>query len=111
MGDVTIDDAFDPAAQWDGYETDSFDALGAHPGLPADLAPLVSSFTAGSSGTGAVNVRPVVTFTEAVTAAPGAFTLTCTTSGSVAVTAVSSDEGRSTRSTPPGRSPSVRAAR
>ena len=93
-GDTTVGDLFDPATEWDGYETDDVDGLGAHPGLPADLAPLVSSFTAGSSGTGAVNVRPQVTFTEAVTAATDAFTLSCTTSGAVPVTAVSSNEGR-----------------
>ena len=38
-GDATIDDAFDPAAQWDGFATDTFDGLGAHPGLPADPRP------------------------------------------------------------------------
>ena len=58
-GDSVVSDAFDPAVEWDGFPIDSFDALGAHPGLPVDLAPIVSSLTAGSSGTGAVNVRPV----------------------------------------------------
>ena len=91
-GDATVNDAFVPSVEWDGFETDSFDALGAHPGLPADLAPLVSSVAPVSAA--AVNIRPVVTFTEAVTAAAGAFTLTCTTSGSVPVAAAASNEGR-----------------
>src|SRR4051812_11122967 len=29
-GDTQLTDAFDPAAQWDGYPTDTFDGLGAH---------------------------------------------------------------------------------
>src|SRR5688572_22617162 len=36
-GDTVVSDPFDPALEWDGFEIDSFDALGAHPGLPADL--------------------------------------------------------------------------
>ena len=66
---------------------DTFDGLGAHPAPSRRTrAPLVASVVAARS-TAAVNVRPVVTFTEAVTAGPGAFTLTCTTSGAVPVAA------------------------
>jgi predicted extracellular nuclease len=93
-GDTTVNDAFDPSTEWEGFATDSFDALGAHPGLPADLAPLVGTLAPTSGSTGAVNIRPVVTFTEAVTAPAGAFTLTCSTSGAVPLTAVSSNEAR-----------------
>lgn len=33
-GDPDGSDAFDPAAQWDGFAQDTVDGLGAHPGLP-----------------------------------------------------------------------------
>ena len=78
-----MNDAFVPSVEWDGFETDSFDALGAHPGLPRTSprwCPPSPRAQRRRSTSG-----PVVTFTEAVTAAAGAFTLTCTTSGSVPV--------------------------
>ena len=47
-----------------------------------------------AAATASVNVRPSVSFTEAVNAQADAFTLTCTTSGSVPVTGSSSNEGQ-----------------
>jgi predicted extracellular nuclease len=56
-GDTVVDDAFDPATEWDGFATDTFDGLGAHsadcdggtdPG-PADA--VVNEFSASTTGT------------------------------------------------------------
>jgi uncharacterized protein len=38
-GDPNGANAFDPAVEWDGFATDTFRGLGAHPGLPPDPAP------------------------------------------------------------------------
>ena len=40
-GDPNGADAFDPATQWDGFATDTFDGLGAHTVTPPDNAPVV----------------------------------------------------------------------
>ena len=47
-GDPAATDAFDPAAQWDGFAVDTFDGLGAHTSEcgtepPVDEAPTVVS--------------------------------------------------------------------
>jgi len=82
VGDVSPDtnssDAFDPAIQWDGYATDTFDGLGF-----ADTAPSVAN-TYPNNGVGGVptDASPTVTFTEPVNVNGSSFTLTCTISGS-----------------------------
>jgi hypothetical protein len=82
-GDPNGTDAFDPAAQWDGFATDTFDGLGTHR-ITTDAAPTV---TATSPASGATNV-PIstttvsVTFSEPVALAPGAVALSCTNQGS-----------------------------
>jgi hypothetical protein len=38
-GDTNPSDAFDPATGWDGFATDTFTGLGAHPGLPMPPEP------------------------------------------------------------------------
>jgi uncharacterized protein len=97
-GDPVGSDVFDPGTEWDGYATDTFSGLGAHTatcdGVPTDDAPTVTSVLPGADGTGSVNVRPAVTFSEAVTVEPDAFTLACTVSGTVPVTFTAGDEGR-----------------
>ena len=97
-GDTDGSNAFDPALEWDGFAQDTFGGLGAHTatcdGVPTDDAPTVTSVVPGADGTGSVNVRPAVTFSEAVTVQPGAFVLRCTASGTVPTTVASSNEGR-----------------
>ncbi len=97
-GDTIGTNAFDPALEWDGFAQDTFGGLGAHTatcdGVPTDDAPTVASVVPGAAGTGSVNVRPAVTFSEAVTVEPGAFVLRCTASGAVPTTVTSSNEGR-----------------
>ncbi|GAA1986838.1 hypothetical protein GCM10009817_30440 [Terrabacter lapilli] len=84
-GDPDGSDAFDPAVQWDGFATNTFDGLGSHAvdgGPAADVAPSVASTTpADGSSTVAVDASPTVTFSEPVTAAAGAFTVSCSLSG------------------------------
>ncbi|MDR7280557.1 lamin tail domain-containing protein [Catenuloplanes atrovinosus] len=60
-GDTVIDDAFDPAAQWTGFDTDTVDGLGFHAadgGGPVDVPPVFScpaiSTVVGTAGSGAV---------------------------------------------------------
>ena len=53
-----------------------------------------SSVVPGSDGTGSVDVRPVVTFSESVTVADGAFTLVCSESGQVPTAVTASNEGK-----------------
>jgi predicted extracellular nuclease len=83
-GDPNGADAFDPAAEWDGFAVDTFSGLGSHTvdGGPAtDAAPRVTSTTpASGASTVAVDTSPTVTFSEPVKAA-GAFTLSCSISG------------------------------
>ncbi|MGC4175150.1 ExeM/NucH family extracellular endonuclease [Demequina sp.] len=74
--------AFDPATEWAGYATNTFDGLGAHTascgGGPADAAPVVGGV---SPADGAGDVDPgaavTLTFSEDVALAEGAVTLTC----------------------------------
>ncbi|MEO7752916.1 MAG: ExeM/NucH family extracellular endonuclease [Terracoccus sp.] len=83
-GDANGSDAFDPAVEWDGFATNTFDGLGAYPGtvIPADDAPVVVS-TDPARGNTAVERDAVVTvtFSEPVTAPASAFSLICSTSG------------------------------
>jgi predicted extracellular nuclease len=44
-GDTDGTDVFDPAIEWDGFATDTFDGLGAHTTTPSDAAPIVQSTT------------------------------------------------------------------
>lgn len=84
-GDPDGSDAFDPAAQWDGFAVNTFDGLGSHTvdGGPAtDVAPGVTSTTpVDGAPSVAVDASPTVTFSEPVDAAAGAFTISCSLSG------------------------------
>ena len=81
-GDANHTDAFDPAAQWDGFATDTFDGLGSH-STGGDAAPQVASSTPANN---AVDVpadsNVEIRFSEAVNTSAAAFALSCTTSGS-----------------------------
>ncbi|MCU0522853.1 MAG: lamin tail domain-containing protein, partial [Anaerolineae bacterium] len=54
-GDPVGNDAFDPALEWDGYATDTFDGLGAHTAScgvpPAPAEPKINEFSASTTGT------------------------------------------------------------
>ncbi len=82
-GDGNSADVFDPAAEWNGFATDTFDGLGAHTTVGGgDAAPTV---TATSPPAGAVDVAPgaaiSVTLSEPVTVAGTWFSITCLSSG------------------------------
>jgi len=86
-GDTNGADAFDPAVQWTGLATDTFDGLGAHVadcggGPPPDSAPGVTSVSP-ADGTTNVGVASnlTVAFTEPVAVSGSWFTLSCATSG------------------------------
>ncbi len=90
QGDTNGADVFDPAAEWDGFATDTFGGLGAHTSSCAgDLAPSVQSSTP-TNGASSVarNADVVVTFSEPVTVSGSWFTISCANSG--AHTAVAS---------------------
>ena len=96
-GDTNPTDAFDPSVEWEGFATNTFAGLGEHTsacGVPTDDAPMVTSVVPNAGATGSVNVRPAVTFSEAVTVAGGAFTLVCSATGTVPTTVTASNEGR-----------------
>jgi uncharacterized protein len=78
-GDTDGTNAFDPAAEWEGLPADTFDGLGAHTAGPApDLAPTVDSTIPVDGATEVPDAQDLtVTFSEAVDAAAGAFTLAC----------------------------------
>ncbi|WP_109506946.1 ExeM/NucH family extracellular endonuclease [Nocardioides speluncae] len=83
-GDPNHSDAFDPAVEWDGFATDTFDGLGAHViDDDGDNAPTV---TATSPASGAVNVAPSsdvsITFSEPVDVTDPWFSLSCASTGS-----------------------------
>ncbi len=87
-GDTNTADAFDPATEWDGYATNTFDGLGAHTatcGVVEDEAPSVVSVTPADGGSATTLQSPVVTFSEGVALDADAVTLGCTTSGDVDV--------------------------
>ncbi len=87
QGDANGGDAFTPAAEWDGYATDTFDGLGSHSatcsgGGPTDVPPTVASTSPSSGATGVATAANItVNFSEPVTVTTGWYTLTCTISG------------------------------
>ena len=81
-GDGNGNDPFDPAAEWDGFATDTFDGLGSHTLATGDAAPSVSSTTpANGAADVAVATNLTITFSEAVNVIGNWFSITCTTSG------------------------------
>jgi predicted extracellular nuclease len=89
-GDTTISDAFDPAVEWDGFATDTFRGLGAHPGLPPEPAPTVVNTTPvdGEANFG-LNSPLSVQFSEPVNVSSSWYTLVCSSSGTKTATVTS----------------------
>jgi predicted extracellular nuclease len=82
-GDMIANDVFDPAAEWDGFATDTFDGLGCSGTSPCnDTAPAVSSTAPANGATDvAAGTNVSITFSEAVNVAGSWFTISCTASG------------------------------
>ena len=83
-GDPNGSDVFDPAAQWDGFATNTFDGLGSHTvgPPPADAPPSVASTTPASGASNVATSATVgITFSEPVNVTSATFTISCTTSG------------------------------
>jgi uncharacterized protein len=82
-GDSTVDNAFDPAVEWDGFASNTFAGLGSHT-TGGDAAPSVSSTStspaAGASGV-AVDANVAITFSEPVAVTSSWYAIVCTTSG------------------------------
>ncbi len=81
--------AFDPADEWDGYATDTFDGLGAHSTTSVDAAPTVATTVPANGSSGAAKAADIsITFSEPVDVAGDWFDIDCSLSG--AHTAVAS---------------------
>jgi uncharacterized protein len=82
-GDANGADPFDPAVEWDGFATDTFDGLGSHTiTTGGDGAPVVTgSQPANGAAEVPVDSDVTVTFSEPVSVAAGWFSISCTTSG------------------------------
>ncbi len=79
-GDTNVADIFDPALEWDGFATDTFDGLGFH--ATGDLAPTVTSTSpANNAGSVLLDSNVSITFSEPVTASGAWFTIDCPSSG------------------------------
>jgi predicted extracellular nuclease len=80
-GDANFGDAFDPAAQWDGFATDTFGGLGSHT-TGGDAAPFVSSSTpANGASEVPVDSNISITFSEPVAVTDTWYSISCTVSG------------------------------
>ena len=84
IGDATTSDVFDPALEWVGFASDTFDRLGAHTCSAVDAAPQVTS-TYPTNGSTDVPIGAIlaVAFSEPVNVTTPWFTLACSASGSV----------------------------
>ena len=87
-GDTNPDDAFDPAAAWEGLAIDTFDGLGSHTSSCAgDSAPAVASTTpAGGAANVAREANLTITFSEPVELMGTWFSISGATSGSHSAT-------------------------
>jgi predicted extracellular nuclease len=91
-GDTDGSNPFDPAQEWDGYATDTFNGLGAHTSNcsgtpPVDDAPeIISSYPANGADDFPINADLTITFSEPVDLAGNWFNLNCSASGIVAAT-------------------------
>src|SRR4029453_7989191 len=80
-GDTNGSDAFDPAVEWDGFATNTFDGLGLH--VSGGDAPPVVSSTSPANGDFEVAETSNITvnFSEPVVVADGWYTVSCSVSG------------------------------
>ena len=86
-GDPNSADAFDPAAQWDGFAEDTFDGLGFHVS-GGDAPPFVSASSPAGGASGVpVDSNVSITFSEPVATTDPWFSISCGTSGAHATTA------------------------
>jgi predicted extracellular nuclease len=80
-GDANFGDAFDPAVQWDGFATDTFNGLGSHT-TGGDAAPSVSASTPPNDASEVpLDSNISVTFSEPVAVAGGWYGISCTDTG------------------------------
>jgi hypothetical protein len=83
-GDANPSDTFEPALEWDGAAIDTVSGLGAHDAsCSGDAAPAVTDAKPASGARIGPNGLLAVTFSEPVTASPGAFVLSCSLAGNV----------------------------
>ena len=82
-GDANGADAFDPAVEWEGFASNTFDGLGSHTiTTGGDAAPSVSSTSPANNATGvATSADITINFSESVAAASGWYTISCPASG------------------------------
>ena len=82
-GDANGADAFDPAVEWEGFATNTFDGLGSHTiTTGGDAAPSVSSTSPANNATGvATSADITINFSEPVAAASGWYAISCPASG------------------------------
>src|ERR687898_970698 len=86
-GDPNSADAFDPAAQWDGFAEGTFDGLGFHVS-GGDAPPFVSASSPAGGASGVpVDSNVSITFSEPVATTDPWFSISCGTSGAHATTA------------------------
>jgi uncharacterized protein len=81
-GDPNTGDAFDPAVEWDGFATDTFDGLGSHGTPPGDQAPSVASTSpANNASNVARNANVSITFSEPVNVTGSWYSISCADTG------------------------------
>ena len=81
-GDPVASDAFDPAAEWDGFPTNTFAGLGSHTIVDGDQPPTVTDTAPANDATEvALDSNVTVTFSESVAVIGSWFEIECTTSG------------------------------
>jgi len=81
-GDANGGDAFDPAAEWDGFATDTFTSLGSHVQDEGESAPFVASTSPASGAMNvAVSANVTITFSEPVDVTGDWFSIVCAASG------------------------------
>ena len=81
VGDTVVNDAFDPATQWEVFPVDTFDGLASHTTTCSGGTDGAPTVTATVPASGATGVSPysalIVTFSELVTAGDTSFALAC----------------------------------
>ena len=82
-GDTNGSDAFDPAAQWDGFAQNTVAGLGSHTiTTGGDAAPSVSSTSPANGATEVATAADIsINFSEAVNTGAGWYSISCATSG------------------------------
>ncbi|MBP8251133.1 MAG: ExeM/NucH family extracellular endonuclease [Herpetosiphon sp.] len=91
-GDTNGSDAFDPSVQWDGYATDTFNGLGTHGVVTSDNAPSVISTSPSNDQVDvALDSNITLTFSEVVSVANGAISVSCSKSGTKTYTISTAD--------------------